>query len=561
MVKYLYNDLARVNDTIYENLMMAIVNNVKESFLENPDYDFPQIRTESLLESDIERLTKLASVFGSFKFERLFEAAKSVNPIGLVYNDFITCKEKVESHYNTIIENMKESIKAAVTEECDGILGNYDPFIKTLVDPAFANTIGASKSSSDNICFIKENTHSVTREDISNAISVIENCADSARELISIAEKKCCETKEKLTIISNDMDKCVKTVHGVGKSTVKEAIVAACYHEMYDMVNHAHIVQLENQLIESVKQSYKVLAMAANHNPRDLKDSSIRTESVCFIAEQEFDSVIEEAIGMNISEFLMEGSVKNAFDQFKAKITLSNERFLKKHKEAALKSKCDGITIEKWYIPKDINAIHNKVIAEVKKEMDPETKDVRELKAKWKDISGTFLLGGVDSKGVAISAKMLDGKQAALIKDLAHNVQRDHKVTPSDVKEAVKFLENSDAEITKAYNEYMKRSMGSSYALWNPKVLGRTKGERYVKKINTFMQMVQDNIDLNYQKMLLSQLKVKQHQSRVIVLKAARVSSNEAASILESEMNILDEYFTYYENSIDDTFNKYSYDE
>ena len=96
----------------------------------------------------------------------------------------------------------------------------------------------------------------------------------------------------------------------------------------------------------------------------------------------------------------------------------------------------------------------------------------------------------------------------------------------------------------------MKHAISSSYPMYDAKTLGRTKGEKYVKKINTFMQMVNDNIDLNYQKMVLNQLKVKQQQSRVVVLKAARVSSNEAASILESEFARIDEYFSYYEEAV-----------
>ena len=314
---------------------------------------------------------------------------------------------------------------------------------------------------------------------------------------------------------------------------------------MSDMIDHAECVALTNQILEETKQAYTMLRMLQEHNARNIKESKVVTGFVQEVAMGSFEDFIQNPVLSEATiQSIQEGKLQDAFDKLKSNMVASNQRFLKRHKEAALASKCDGITIEKWYEAKDLNKLYKDAMSAVKKEMDPETKDLGELKDRWKEIRGSIWLGGADSKGIAISSKMLDGKQMAWVKDLAHTIFRKKKITPSGIKDAVKFLENSDIEINKANHDLMRASAVTAGSLYTPNTLLRTRGEAYVKKINTFMQYIIDNINLNYQKMLLSQLKIKQQQSRMIILKAARVSSNEAMEILEKDFAIIESAFT-----------------
>ena len=544
MQNTLFKDFGDTLHRIHECEIIAMNNYVAP--LTNSSYILPEVKATSLLEADIQKLDAITNVLNSGDFSQLLANVEGISSLGLVYNNFLECADNVSAKFDGIRTNLKNELTSIIegkdSESCAS-------FVKTVKDPSFASTLCCGKKEMEEVCFTTTGYKQITADDVEKAKSTLEGAKEKIQAFKDRMKANLNKKKETLSNMDKQMETSAKKINSSKKEDCDkicdEAVVVACYIEMSDMVDHAECVALTTQILEETKQAYTILRMLTEHNARNIKDSKIITEAIQVSAMNEFEEFIQNPVLPEIS--VNEGKIQDALDSMKSKMTASNARFLKKHKEAALASKCDGIVIEKWYLPKDIEKLYKDTMAEIKKEMDPTKMELKELKEKFKDLKGTLLLGYTDSKGTVISAKMLDGKSAGWVKDLAHNTVRHHKVTPADVKEAVKFLENSDNEITKVQQELQRKVNIASWAIYNPQTLGRTRSEAYVKKINTYMQYVIDCVNLNYQKMLLSQLKVKQQQSRVVVLKAARVSSNESVQILEKEFALIESTFEEFE--------------
>lgn len=543
MYNSLYKDFGDTLQRIHECEMIAMHNCI--AHLQNKPYILPEVRQTSLLEADIQQLNDITSVFNSGDFSQLLSNIEGISPLGLVYNNYLESTDTISSKYESLRTTLKEQMNSILESGDEKACGS---FVKTVKDPSFATTLCCGKKEMDEACFTTTGFKQVSVDDVEKAKATLEGAKDKIKAHQDRMKANLDKKKQVLQNMDKKMEDSAKKINSAKKEDCDkicdEAVVVACYLEMSDMIDHAECVALTNQILEEAKQAYTMLRMLQEHNARNIKESKVVTGFVQEVAMNSFEDFIQNPI---LSEATMksiqEGKVSDAFDKLRSNMVASNQRFLKRHKEAALASKCDGIVIEKWYEAKDLDKFYKDAMNAVKKEMDPETKELGELKDRWKEVRGSIWLGGADSKGIAISSKMLDGKQMAWVKDLAHNIIRKKKITPSDVKEAVKFLENSDIEINKANHELTRATAITAGSMYTPNTLLRTRGEAYVKKINTFMQYVIDNINLNYQKMLLSQLKIKQQQSRMVILKAARVSSNEAVEILEKEFALIESVF------------------
>lgn len=549
MYNTLYKDFGDTLQRIHECEMIAMHNCI--AHLQNKPYILPELRKTSLLEADIQKLNDITSVLNSGDFSQLLGNVEGISPLGLVYNNYLESTTNVSEKFDALRTTLKEQLNTVLESGDEKACSS---FVKTVKDPSFATTICCGKKEMDEACFTTTGFKQVTVDDTENAKATLEGAKDKIKAHQDRMKSNLDKKKQVLQNMDKKMEDSAKKLNSAKKEDCDkicdEAVIVACYLEMSDMIDHAECVALTNQILEETKQAYTILRMLQEHNARNIKESKVVTGFIQEMAMNSFDEFVENAkIPKATVQSIQEGKVQDAFDKLKAKMIASNERFLKKHKDAALASKCDGIIIDKWYEPKDIDKIYKETMAMIKKEMDPEKMDVDELKDRWRELRGSLLFFGADSKANKISSNMVDGKHIVWIKKVAHNITRKHKVTPADVKEAVKFLETSDREIDKATANYTREfaNMETLMLFMIPpyvtNTLLRTKGEKYVKKINNLMQYVIDNVNINYRSMLLSQLKVKQEQSRAVIIKAARVSSNEAVEILEKEFTIIESAF------------------
>lgn len=530
-------------------------------------YLLPEISEQSSLVEEMDYFNTLEVKINdeNKRFLSMFgEMALKNNPIGLTM-DYLR-EESIDPKYiestNYIYNNMKDAF-ASNNVSC------VNSFTKCLANPdaetdkAMTAMLGTKQNMMNQI-FSVETDHKVSREDVKEAKEYLETCGEKIKDLKDKAKDKANDFKMKVHSLKGDMDRAVKdihgreVVHGNGNADKKEVekegcnnllisqcIAAAAYLETQDMIDRSYIVQLENQILEMNNQARKIIAATACHNPRNIVGSAPITEMVMNTVELRTNDIYESCMNIDAKQYVDEAAVQNAFDKLKAKVTMSNKRFLKKYEDAALKSNCKDIVIDKWYTPVDIDSKLKSVMKEVDSTFVSKSDDPDELKQAYKDMRGSIWLSFADGKMSSVSAKMLDGNSMVWVKNIALKKTLKHRLTQSDVKEAIKFLKESDRRIDEEKSKYNKQLAAYSYANDGIRTLGRTKDEKYIKKIDAIRRTVVDNVLLNYQKMKLMQLKVLQQQSRIVVLKAARVSKISEAEIEEMQDidNILEQAF------------------
>ena len=391
---------------------------------------------------------------------------------------------------------------------------------------------------STNECSIE--TYQLTREDITEAVEVIKQTKNKIEDIKKKAADKVKDRKQKICNMKKDMEQAAKEVC---RKPCAECCLVAAYLEMEDMINHAEIVALETQMIEELSKARSNIARTAFHNPRNIRESKILTDMIGEYTTENLMNLIKEAETAD-GAFI---PVDEAFEGIRSKMTLSNKKFLKKYESQALSSNCEGIMMKKYYIPvtgleKKCNDLIKEVETEFKKGLNDDDPD--EMKKRFKEIRGSFVLGFADGESTAKGAKMLDGKSISKVKNLAVKEETNHKVTKQDVQFAVNYLKDIDKRIDDAEREYQKIVGSITQAFYTPlRTLGRTKGEKYVKKIERITKETIENIQLNYRKIKLSQLKVMQQQSRKVVLLASRTKATESdISDMEYLNNLLESY-------------------
>lgn len=518
----------------------------KESF---PIYDLPEIKMESYIENEILRLESLELVLkeDNTKFlDAFMESASKINPIGLSI-DLLT-ESCIETKYKESTDYIYSKMKEAFSTNDVACVNS---FTNSLVNPdKDTNNVLTCMISSKDI-FNTDKDHKITRQDVKEAKEYLEKCPDKINKLKKLAKDKANSFKLKANSLRGDMDKASKEVHGKGKKQVihgcgdpdkikegcknmliSQSIAAAAYTEAQDMIDLSYIVQLENQIIEKNTQARQIIAMVAHHNPRNIAESSLVTNLVSDIISESSNVIYEECDNIDIGTYIEERAFQDGFTKLKAKLVLSNKRFLKKNEEKALQSNCKGLTLKEWYIPKDYDKILDDTLKEVNRILVANSEDPDELKMKYKKMLGTWYLSFRDGQSNAISSKMIEGNGIGLVKNIAFEKVLNHQITTKDVKDAIKYLKNSDRVIDEEYNKFL-RLYNASNALDTVKLIGRTKDERYTKRIDSIRRTTINNIMFNYQKVKLMQVRVLQQQSRMVVMKAARLTKVSESELME----------------------------
>ncbi len=541
----LYEDLLETRVRIHEinecNLGNKFIEKICEQKQITPEYKFPVLENTSFVEKDLlflENLERLLDDSNKAFLENYQTVAEAINPIGLVADKVSRTSWNPES-LDYLYNQVKDALKSNNIDTVDDLIEKSAVPGMCFGRP-LSDMVSCDKEHIMESVFTVEENHNLIREDIIEAVEVIKQTKDKIKNIKDKAVDKVNDRKQKICNMKKDMEQAAKEVC---RKPCAECCLVAAYLEMEDMINHAEIVALETQMIEELSQARSNIARTAFHNPRNIRESKILTDMIGEYTTENLMNLIKEAETAD-GAFI---PVDEAFEGIRAKMTLSNKKFLKKYESQALSSNCEGIMMKKYYIPvtgleKKCNDLIKEVEIEFKKGLNDDDPD--EMKKRFKEIRGSFVLGFADGESTAKGAKMLDGKSIAKVKNLAVKEETNHKVTKQDVQFAVNYLKDIDKRIDDAEREYQKIVGSITQAFYTPlRTLGRTKGEKYVKKIERITKETIENIQLNYRKIKLSQLKVMQQQSRKVVLLASRTKATESdISDMEYLNNLLESY-------------------
>lgn len=521
----------------------------EESF---PIYDLPEIKMKSHIENEILRLESLELVLkeDNTKFlDAFMESAFKINPIGLSI-DLLT-ESCIETKYKEATDYIYGKMKEAFSTNDVACVNS---FTNSLVNPDkdTNNTLTCMISSKD--IFNTDKDHKITRQDVKEAKEYLEKCPDKINKLKKLAKDKANSFKLKANSLRGDMDKASKEVHGKGKKQVihgcgdpdkikegcenmliSQSIAVAAYTEAQDMIDLSYIVQLENQIIEKNTQARQIIAMVAHHNPRNIAESSLVTNLVSDIISESSNVIYEECDNIDIGTYIEERAFQDKITKLKAKLILSNKKFLKKYEEIALKSNCKGLILKEWYTPIDCDKKLNEVLEEIDRVLVANSDDPEELKAQYKELRGSYLCYYIDGKKSRVMSKMYDDRDSVVgsIKDAALEKHLNHQITHKDVKDAIEYLKHSDRLIDEYYNNYNKSLRTTLYNSDVAMTLGRSKDEKYIKEIDQLRRTAIDQVMNIYYHMKSIQVDVLQQQSRMVVMKAARLTKVSESELME----------------------------
>ena len=236
--------------------------------------------------------------------------------------------------------------------------------------------------------------------------------------------------------------------------------------------------------------------------------------------------------------------VKETIQKLKATSKKSNDKFLDKYEAKALQSPCENITIETWYEFIDVDSKYKTAVKELENLFkNADSKDPEDLKDQWKDLKDKW--GGlIAGKAAKPNAKFAtpDGEVEfgfSFFKSLVTKKVRNHKVTKEDVKDAVKLLKYISREIDAAYKDFISSNISSSYAYSTnrPGSIGLSKAERYSKKLTNLKKNYMGLLERNYRGAIYWQLKTKQDQARLVIMKAAGQKPTNESDVIDEELD------------------------
>ena len=506
-----------------------------------------------------ERLIKTSKLF----LETYKEKAISVNPIGLT-TDVVSESTKIDidsalSYYYEKCKNItgeackKEACKdeACKKEACKkhiselGCIGknneSYDEDTRTIL---------AKCSIFEKCC--KKETCNVDKHTVKEAAEYLENVESSISDMIDKAISIKSDIASRCIAINNKIETSDFVDDDIVDVLCTEAEKITILHN--GLVASNYLVIEAGVLKEKVMNACKILAETANYNPREIKNSM---EKMSIVESFVDDYFCVELADVDSAEHQVQDIVEieeaEKLDKLKVMMTKNNKKFLEKYEEQALKSSCLGITIDKWYVPLDADKAYKDLLAETEKTFKVKYKDINELKAAYKKLRGSFaqsVIFGVAANSAEnqIVLKQMGDKYTNTINKVAYRVEKNHKVTKSDVKDAVAFLKKDLAsEISKLEKSTSSTSIGLSYNI-KSNTIGKSAEDKLKIKISDMEEDTKSFLKLNYEKIKIAQLKTLQKQSRLVILKAARqkVSESEvnesikADSILEEMGSVLE---------------------
>lgn len=467
------------------------------------------------------------------------DTACTTNPIGLIVPRK-KCKddEDIRNHYGDIQVVLHDKYNKCIEEGGEGFIR----FIDTLATPK--ERAENYKIPVFNNVFtefiVDKQVEKVAKDDIIESVNTLADFDFKIKALIKEAEEYIYDYNKKICILYQK-DQPLELQESV--SLLAESVLAI----EEDFINASSLEARKQALLEEVKNAYKVLYTLSTYNPRDIKESSIRAGINVSLIENTFDDIIEN-VPSKKSEFVVESYDKEALDKIKKALVDKNTRFLNKYKDKALKATCIGVFMDKWFSVRDISKQYNQAESIINTVLDKNKlakKDVDELEDILKStncLSRFYKTGNRDEKDLLPSmkkVKQLVPPPGRILIEVIFVETKHHQVTKSDIKDAIKILEDVSSDI----NKLKKDLTGSIYKAevqlmaHGTAGAGKTKKALLIEKILKEKDMMLNNIESLKIQYLLYQLRTMQAQSRKVIVKACRESKDnvkEQMEILES---------------------------
>lgn len=498
------------------------VSNINGSIVSEKDIEDIELRANSLT-----KLVESASMYS--------EAAKKVNSIGLQLN---LLKEDTEPEQKSRKEEFDKVSKSEDTKETAD----------------YINKAADAKDASVTKKNTKTETCEIDKKKVSEAVDCFDELPDSIANIIQKASSLRDDSFNLTTMLNSKIES--DNFSDITDILNLEAAKINLLEETFDKFNK--VVVEFNNLENKVLNSCKIVTCASKYNPRAIKESMEET----VIRESYLDTEMSYALdNMYASVSDSEVSTNEAGESLKAKIQLSNEKFLKKYAEDAKKSSCIGIEMKKWYVSKDIEKKYKECLRECDKAFKINYSSSEELKKRYKELRGKIILLFGDSANNKINMQQID-KQ--LTKTRACEDQGPHTVTKKDVITAIGFLKTCTKELEKIQSELntaainttgrevatgmvfgvggmMYRQAGAS--IKNTDTLIGSKDKKYEARIKQMDEDTKNYLKYNYLRAKKAQIKILQQQSRVVIMKAARCKVTEAdIKELEEFESMIDEF-------------------
>lgn len=473
------------------------------------------------------------------------DTACTTNPIGLIVPRK-KCKddEDIRNHYGDIQVVLHDKYNKCIEEGGEGFIR----FIDTLATPK--ERAENYKIPVFNNVFtefiVDKQVEKVAKDDIIESVNTLADFDFKIKALIKEAEEYIYDYNKKICILYQK-DQPLELQESV--SLLAESVLAI----EEDFINASSLEARKQALLEEVKNAYKVLYTLSTYNPRDIKESSIRAGINVSLIENTFDDIIEN-VPSKKSEFVVESYDKEALDKIKKALVDKNTRFLNKYKDKALKATCIGVFMDKWFSVRDISKQYNQAESIINTVLDKNKlakKDVDELEDILKStncLSRFYKTGNRDEKDLLPSmkkVKQLVPPPGRILIEVIFVETKHHQVTKSDIKDAIKILEDVSSDI----NKLKKDLTGSIYKAevqlmaHGTAGAGKTKKALLIEKILKEKDMMLNNIESLKIQYLLYQLRTMQAQSRKVIVKACRESKDNA----KEQMEILESMAPLYE--------------
>ena len=485
------------------------------------------------IKTDVAKLQITLPKVGAVILEEYKDRLPEIEPYGL--------------SLDLIAHNSTGDIKKAL-KTCDDI---YDKDVEMYKVDQSLTSVERDPKCDDNLKAIlgatechsekKENVV-ITKKMVKESVECLYKINDTLTSLLEEAEelyKNCTGKILKYNRALNENSKSFKELAKDGATCISEQLV------IYKYIKG----KLNNTVIDA-RNSASIIGAASYYDPENINESIDTALIISHILEEDIIDAIEQTDGVDFDAICIQESLKENIQKLRVKLVSSDEKFLEKYKQQALKSKCSGVVIEKWIVP---NPELEKNFSEAKKEVEKfyktEFKNEKDAKKAYDEVKkgalGSLIYAFTSydkTKGGDINRKFAKGTFVTS-SSLGIKKEENHKVTPSDVSNAVKYLIESPKLLTDAKEQ--KKSYSIKYATSeNHNTIGKSKKESFKIKIEDLKNKVMSELYLNYYYAKTKQITALRQQCRLVIMKAARASEKsikeECVDYIKLDLNVVD---------------------
>lgn len=537
-------NLMNIMEQHIENMNEAVKTIINNKYMssQNKGYIMEQVglpRKSYLHESiyDAEKVCYVMQPENDKCIDRCKDAVAKTNPIGMAVprHDYADDPD-IKATYDKMRVVIHDEFDKCVEEGC------CEKFVNTITNikqkemlygiPSFNNTF---------VDFVVDkDVEKVAKDDIAESVDVINNFKSKMDNIIKEA-MDLAEWYDKEVYLFNP-----ESTTEFDESV--ENIARGVLLSEEDFLNTQYIEMRKKALVEQTKNAYKILYGLSTYNPRNIRESSLKLDYNIPMIEDTFDSLIESVDKVdNIPDKASKSTeVKNEkVEKAKDNIVKANNEFVETYKESANESMVSGIFFETWRTPVDVTPLFNDARTAVLKEFSTDRLSkynndtlhsvhsiISDLLSITEGGQGYYIADAINFAPVSFKC-ITDLNE---VKSL--NTVRSHRLTKTDVQEAVKILESTENDIN-----YINRA---DKIVQVPYVNNSdSEKSKLIGRINSIKESVIDNLFEIERGIKADQLRTLHAQSKAAILKACGESSEVLREQASNTTSLAEDYNTF----------------